>query len=58
MEKFKAKSIDLKQMSNVRGGDDPVITNFDITIKITKKSAVIVDSDKQIEITGTVTIEK
>ena len=58
MERFKAKSIDLKQMSNVRGGGTE-ITLDNLIIKITKlKKEVIAEGDTKIEVSGTVEVEQ
>ena len=57
MKKFKAESIDIKQMSNIRGGDVEV-TLDDLKVNVTKKkNNVAVKNDTKIEIAGTVTIE-
>jgi hypothetical protein len=55
MKKFRAESIDMKQMSNIRGGDVE-ITLDDVKIFQTKNS-VAVSSDTKVEVSGTITIE-
>jgi len=56
MKKLKVKSMALKAMSEVRGGTD--ITH-DTTILLSKKTRqAVVSADEEIEITGTVTIDK
>lgn len=58
MKKFKASSMDLQQMSDVRGGGMD-ITIKDVKIHMTKKEnkLVAVAQDQSIEISGTVTYE-
>lgn len=57
MKKFKAQSIDVKQMSNIRGGIDITLDN--LKINITKlKTEVALSQDKAVEISGTLTVEQ
>jgi len=57
MKKFKAKSIDVKQMSNIRGGIDITLDNVKINITKLKKD-VALSQDKAVEISGTLTVEQ
>ncbi len=57
MKKFKAQSIDVKQMSNIRGGIDITLDNLKINITKLKK-AVALSQDKAVEISGTLTVEQ
>jgi hypothetical protein len=56
MKRLKVKSMALKAMSEVRGGSS--ITH-DTTILLSKKTRqALVSADDELEITGTVTIDK
>jgi hypothetical protein len=57
MKKFKTKLIDLKKMSNIRGGDTK-ITFKDLSLAYTKKALVIANEDTVVEVSGTITVEK
>lgn len=57
MKKFKAQSIDVKQMSNIRGGIDITLDNLKINISKLKKE-VALSQDKAVEISGTLTMEQ
>ena len=56
MKEFKFKAMALKAMSEVRGGTD---ITYDTTILLSRKTKQVVTSeDDQIEIVGTITIDK
>lgn len=58
MKKFKARSMDLKTMSDIKGGDINV-TLKDLVVKTTKasKQAIATETNLTIEVSGTITIE-
>jgi hypothetical protein len=58
MKKFKAESVDMKKMSNIRGGDDITHDTTILLSRKTKQKAISVEEDKSIEIVGTITIDK
>ncbi len=58
MKKFKAESIDMRQMSNIRGGDDITHDTTILWSRKTRQKAVSVEEDKPIEIVGTITIDR
>lgn len=57
MKKFKAKSLDIKQMSNIRGGINITLDNLKINMTKLKKE-LISQTDQTIEISGTLTVEQ
>lgn len=60
MKDFKADSINVKQMSNIKGGGVD-ITMDDVKVNITKYKGIkslATEQDTRVEVSGTVTIEK
>jgi hypothetical protein len=56
MKKFKANSIDLKKMDNIRGGEKEW-TVKETSFKTTKKEQQIVEKDVKIEVSLEVQVE-
>lgn len=57
MKKFKVQSIDVKQMSNIRGGIEVSLDNLKINVTKLKKE-VAMSQDTKVEVSGTLTIEQ
>lgn len=57
MKKFKAQKIDVKKMSNIRGGIDISLDNLKINLTKQKKE-VALNQDTKIEISGTLNVEQ
>lgn len=57
MKNFKAQKLDVKKMSNIRGGIDISLDNLKINITKLKKE-VAVSQDTKIEISGTLNVEQ
>jgi len=57
MKKFKANSVNLKKMSNIRGGGTEV-TLKDLKVTLTKKAQVISSEDTTIEVSGSIEVEQ
>ncbi len=58
MKKFNASSIDMKQMSDVRGGGvDVTFDNVKVNMTKAKQHEMRLAEDFRVEVSGTVTVE-
>lgn len=62
MKKFKAKSIDLKKMTNIRGGGENITYDLVVnSIKVTNKSNQVItkeDNTQEVSLTCDIEVEK